>query len=96
MSHKQVLVLCDKRRQLKQQKYASTEEGLEYRKVNRKVKKKIKAAKEEWTEKQCKNIEKRMMSENSKEAYNTLKASTKTHSVQRVSQESSKTAVKTS
>ena len=36
------------------------------------------AAKEEWTEERCKNIEKGMMSGNSKEAHNTLKALTKT------------------
>ena len=56
----------------------STEAGLKYRKVNREVKKKMKAAKKEWLEEQCKNIEKEMMSGNSKEAYNTLKALTKT------------------
>ena len=39
----------------------SNEAGLEYRKVNREVRKKLKAAKEEWTEEQCKNIEKGMM-----------------------------------
>ena len=38
----------------------------------------MKAAKEEWIEEQCKNIEKEMMSGSSKEAYNTLKAVTKT------------------
>ena len=38
----------------------------------------MKAAKEEWIEKQCKNTEKGMMSGNSKEAYSTLKALTKT------------------
>ena len=38
----------------------------------------MKAAKEEWTEEQCKNIEKRMTSGNSEEAYNTLKALTRT------------------
>ena len=43
----EVLDLCDQRRQLKQQKYTSTEAGLEYRKMNREVKKKLKAAKEE-------------------------------------------------
>ena len=43
----EVLDLCDQRRQLKQQKYTSTEAGLEYRKVNREVRKKMKAAKEE-------------------------------------------------
>ena len=45
--------------------------------MNREVRKKMKAAKEEWTEEQSENIEKGM-SENSKEAYNTLKALTKT------------------
>ena len=68
----QVLDLYDQRWQLKQQMYTSTEPALEYRKVNREVRKKMKEAKEAWTEQQCKNIEKRMMSGNSKEAYNTL------------------------
>ena len=45
-----VLDLCNRRWQLKQQKYTSTEAGLEYRKVNREVRKKMKAAKEEWIE----------------------------------------------
>ena len=60
--------------------------------MNREVTKKMKAAKEEWTE-QCKYIEKEMMPGNSKMAYNTLKALTKT---QQVSQQSSKTAAETS
>ena len=38
----------------------------------------MKAAKEEWIEEQCKNIEKGMVSGNSKEANNTLKAVIKT------------------
>ena len=46
--------------------------------MNREVRKKMKAAKEEWIKEQVKNIEKGMMSGNSKEAYNTLKALTKT------------------
>ena len=74
----EVLDLCDQRRQVKQQKYTSTEAGLEYRIVDREVRKKMKAAKEEWIEEQCKNIEKGMVLGNSKEAYNTLKALTKT------------------
>ena len=37
----------------------------------------MKAAKEEWTEAQCKNVEKGTTSENCKEAYNTLRALTK-------------------
>ena len=38
----------------------------------------MEAAKEEWTEEQCKNIKKGMVSENSKEVYNTFNALTKT------------------
>ena len=64
-----VLDLYDQRWQPGQQKYISTEAGLEHRKVNREVRKKMKAAKEE---EHCKNIEKGVISENSKEAYNTL------------------------
>ena len=48
---------CDQKRQLKQQKYRITEAGLEYRIANREVRKKMKAAKEEWNEEQCKNTE---------------------------------------
>ena len=36
--------------------------------MNREIKKKMKAAKEDWIEERCKNIEKGMMSGNSKEA----------------------------
>ena len=64
----EVLDLRDERRQLKQQKYTSTEAGLEDVKMNREVRKKTVAAKEEWIEEQCKNMEKGMMSGNSKEA----------------------------
>ena len=74
----EVLNLFDQRRQLKQQKYTSTEAGLEYINVNREVGKKMKAAKEEWTEEQCKNAEKGMMSRNNKESYNALRGLTKT------------------
>ena len=73
----EVLDLCDQRRQLKQQMYTSTEAGFEYRRVNRGVRRKLSAAKNKWTEEQRKNREKEM-SGNSKEAYNTRKALTKT------------------
>ena len=46
--------------------------------MNREVRKKMTAAKEEWTEERCKNAEKEMVSGNSKEAYNTPMALTKT------------------
>ena len=86
----EVLDLCDQRRQPKQQKYTSTEAGLKYRKVNREVRKKMKTAKEEWIDEQCKNTEKGMIFRNSKEAYNTFKAHNN------ISQQSSKPAVETS
>ena len=76
-----VLDLCDQRRQLKQQKYTSTDAGQEYRKLDREVRKKMKAAKEEkeeWIKGQHKDIEVGLMSGSSKEAYNTFKALTKT------------------
>ena len=49
----EVVNLIDERRQLKEQKYSSTEAGLEYRKVNREVRKKMEAAKEEWIDGRC-------------------------------------------
>ena len=48
----EVLDLCDQRQQLRQQKYTSAEAGLGYRKVNREVRKKMKAAKKGWIEEQ--------------------------------------------
>ena len=41
VGHKLGLDLCDQTRQLKQEKYTSNEAGLEYRKVNREVRKKM-------------------------------------------------------
>ena len=46
----EVLDLCDQRRQLKQQKNANTEKGLEHKQVNREVRKKLKAVKVGWIE----------------------------------------------
>ena len=45
--------------------------------MNREVRKEMKARKKERTEEHCKNIQKGMVSRNSKEAYNTLKVLTK-------------------
>ena len=41
----------------------------------------MKAAKEDWTEEQCKNMEERIVSGNSKEAYTTLNAVTNKSSI---------------
>ena len=87
----EVLDLCHKRQrqQLKQQKYTSTEAELEYRKVNRDVRKKIKAAKKVWVKEQCKNIEKVLMSGKSKP----LRLSPRPNNINK---QSLKTAVETS
>ena len=53
----------------------------------------MKAAKEEWTDEQCKNIEKGMMSGNSKESTTPSVFSPRPNSISR---QSSKTAVETS
>ena len=46
--------------------------------MNREVRKNKNAAKEEWIDELRKNVEKEVMLENSKEAYNTIKALPKT------------------
>ena len=82
--------MCDQRRQLKQQKYTSTEAGLEYTKVNREVRKNMKAAKERWIEEQCKNIDKGMMSETAKRPTAPSRLSPRLNGI---SQQSSKTTM---
>ena len=53
--------------------------------MNREISKKMKAAKEEWAEEQCKNIEKGMMPGNSKETYKTSRLSPRSNSIGRQS-----------
>ena len=92
MGLKEVLDLCDQRRQQKQQKYTSTEAGPEYRNVNREVRKKMRAAKEERTEEQRKYIQKGMKSETARRPITPSRLSSKPNSVR---QQSSKTTVET-
>ncbi|XP_071491824.1 uncharacterized protein [Diadema antillarum] len=49
-----VLDLCDKRRELRHAKHTSHEARIQYREMNREIRKKMKAAKENWIEAQCK------------------------------------------
>ena len=58
--------------------HTSEEARANYQKAHREVRTKMRAAKEEWIEKQCNDIEKGMEAGNSKQAYSTLKALTKT------------------
>lgn len=74
----EVLDLCDKRRQLRAQKHTNDEARVQYQQAHRDVRKKMKEVKEEWIEEQCKTIDRDMESGNSKQAYGTLKALTKT------------------
>ena len=60
---------------MKQQKNSNTEAGLKYRQVKKEVRKKMKAAKEKWTEEQCKNTEGNDVSKTAKRPKSTLKLS---------------------
>ena len=84
----EVLDLCDQRQQLKQQKYASTEAGLEHRKVNREVGRKMKAAKEVWIEEPWKSIERGLMLGTKRLSLRLVRANS-------LSQQSSKAAAET-
>ena len=75
----EVLDLCDKRRQLRAEKHTSDEARAHYQQAHREVRKKMKKVKEKWIEEQCNTIDKDMEKGNSKQAYSTLKALTKTN-----------------
>ena len=53
---KDVLDLCDARRDLKKKRY-ETEGAKEYREANRKIQKAVKKAKEDWIGAQCEEIQ---------------------------------------
>ena len=53
---KDVLDLCDERRDLKRKRYEA-EEAKEYREANRRAQKAVKKAKEDWIGAQCEEIE---------------------------------------
>ena len=64
----EVLDLCDRRRELKGKKHTSEEARADYQRAHRDVRAKMRAAKEEWIERQCKDIERGMEAGNSKQA----------------------------
>ena len=63
---KEAFDLCDERCIQRHKKYTSDEARAQYRKTNKEVRKKMKAAKEGWIEDQCKAIDKGMAVGNSK------------------------------
>ena len=69
---KDVLDLCDERRDLKKKRYEA-EGANEYRKANRSIQKAVKKAKEDWIGAQCEEIETCPNKNNSKRAYQLVK-----------------------
>ena len=69
---KDVLDLCDDRRDLKKKQYEA-EGAKEYREANRRIQKAVKKAKEDWIGAQCKEIETCLNKNNSKTAYQLAK-----------------------
>ena len=65
---KDVLDLCDERRDLKKKRYEA-EGAKEYREANRRIQKAVKKAKEDWIGAQCEEIETCLNKNNSKRAY---------------------------
>ena len=69
---KDVLDLCDERRDLKKKRYKA-EGAKEYREANRRIQKAVKKAKEDWIGAQCEEIETCLNKNNSKRAYQLVK-----------------------
>ena len=69
---KDVLDLCDERRDLKKKRYEA-EGAKEYREANRRIQKAVKKAKEDWIGAQCEDIETCLNKNNSKRAYQLVK-----------------------
>ena len=68
----EMLELCDKRRDLKKRKHTANGEEA-YREINKKIRKGMKDAKEDWVQKQCTAVEENLKRNNSKKAYQTVK-----------------------
>ena len=69
---KDVLDLCDERRDLKKKRYEA-ERAKEYREANRRIHKAVKKAKEDWIGAQSEEIETCLNKNNSKRAYQLVK-----------------------
>ena len=72
MGTKDVLDLCDERRDLKKKRFEA-EGAKEYREANRRIQKAVKKAKEDWIGAQCEEIETCLNKNNSKRAYQLVK-----------------------
>ena len=72
---KDVIDLCDERRDLKK-KRCEAEGANEYREANRRIQKAVKKAKEDWIGAQCEEIETCLNKNNSKRAHQLVKTLT--------------------
>ena len=68
---KDVLDLCDKRRNLKKKRYEAG--AKEYREANRRIQKAMKKAKEDWIGAQCEEVKTCLNKNKSKKAYQLVK-----------------------
>ncbi|XP_068245324.1 uncharacterized protein [Palaemon carinicauda] len=68
--------MCDKRRELKKNKTTPTV-ATDYREINRKIRKSMNQAKEDWIGKQCTEIEEKLEKNNSRRAFQIVKDLTK-------------------
>ena len=71
-----ILNMCDTRRLLKPERKTSSGK-IEYRKVNKQIKKGMKEAKQKWIDDQCDEIEHSIATNNTKKAYQLVKTLTK-------------------
>ena len=67
----EILNLCDARRDLKSTRH--TTGAVEYREINKNVRKKLQKAKEDWIGQQCTEIESSLLKNNSKKAFQIVK-----------------------
>ncbi|XP_068250327.1 uncharacterized protein [Palaemon carinicauda] len=72
----EIMDMCNKRRELKKNKTTPTG-ATEYRKINRKIRKSMNQAKEDWIGKQCTEIEEKLEKNNSRRAFQIVKDLTK-------------------
>ena len=73
----EILDLCDERRELKSKRFENKENKACYSEINRKIRKEMTKAEEQWLIEQCETVEKEFNRGNSKEAYSTIKKITK-------------------
>ncbi|XP_074662637.1 uncharacterized protein LOC141915124 [Tubulanus polymorphus] len=73
----EILGKCDHRRLLKARRFISADDNEAYRAINKKIRKDIKVAKEQWVQTKCAEVENDLHRNNTKSAYQAIKLLTK-------------------